>query len=650
MWVVGVLALAGRGYAQSETLAGAKASQIRMENGTLLVGHETGGVSAYDPETQRRVWKVGESGAKVLDVRVVGNRVAWIDERIHGLSIANPQSGYCRKVGIPDQLMSGMPKRLTVWKNWFVVHSDTAFVFVEPETGIVKSPQQFLPPEMAEIAGQGLVDTYWNGQGGMFVSIRRYGQRSTPQIEGETREIALINAWSVGSGGQYRLLGGYAASVVDFKPAFGPEVRIDIGTKRIRLPFGTGPTGNIRVSDIGLVALGNDRVHMVPFYQNNWVPNTVEPGLWPRYSQVMDFHQESVWWAQNGQMCRADLTDGSSQVYFGPEHGQVRALAADEDGVWLATDSGVRRFEPGQTEGYRTVGFEADGGEERSLEQQRIAQQIQNARTAKVASADEMVRGLYAKAKINFPARLTQEVDSLDYGDLVYEKDRPAVYVGSGKVLALDGGMAGVRPMRLDQFTKAYRIFDHTPIPQPPIRYAPKTTTAPPTRPVDSRKPAYLPPTPSLELAPYGEIRPIGVNRPKSSLGTNLYVRAVPGASFDKPYKDSHKRLLDVAKSWIGTPYRWGGNTRDGIDCSGFVCAVYKELGVRLPRHSQDIGRFRQGKVVTGDLHFGDVLVYQDPKHVAIYVGNGRTIESVKGGVGYSNVARRSQAVVRRFL
>ncbi|MEA2553879.1 MAG: hypothetical protein QOJ65_2055, partial [Fimbriimonadaceae bacterium] len=154
----------------------------------------------------------------------------------------------------------------------------------------------------------------------------------------------------------------------------------------------------------------------------------------------------------------------------------------------------------------------------------------------------------------------------------------------------------------------------------------------------------------SLPIIDIGPLFPIGVNKPNPNLGTDMYVRVDPTSPYDHPFLQSHHRLLEIAEQWLGTPYRWGGSSMDGTDCSGFVTSVYKELGISLPRHSQNIARAPFGEVVFDELHFGDVLVYPNPKHVAIYIGDGRTIETTKGAVGYSTVYRRHCAYVRRFL
>lgn len=90
------------------------------------------------------------------------------------------------------------------------------------------------------------------------------------------------------------------------------------------------------------------------------------------------------------------------------------------------------------------------------------------------------------------------------------------------------------------------------------------------------------------------------------------------------------KKILD---SWLGTPYRWGGMTRGGVDCSGLVGLVFRELkDVALPRMASDmidLGR----PVETDDLRPGDVVFFRwsffgRVDHVGIYTGEGRFIHA----------------------
>ncbi len=81
------------------------------------------------------------------------------------------------------------------------------------------------------------------------------------------------------------------------------------------------------------------------------------------------------------------------------------------------------------------------------------------------------------------------------------------------------------------------------------------------------------------------------------------------------------EKLLHVADSYKGTPYKYGGTTKKGIDCSGFVGACYQSVGINLPRRSSDIAK--EGKAVSlQKARPGDILVFKTsgnkPSHVGI--------------------------------
>ena len=84
--------------------------------------------------------------------------------------------------------------------------------------------------------------------------------------------------------------------------------------------------------------------------------------------------------------------------------------------------------------------------------------------------------------------------------------------------------------------------------------------------------------------------------------------------------------IVAAARSYIGVWYLWGGNDRNGIDCSGLTKACHKSVGITIDRWSghQAIG----GKAI-GSLEEalpGDIICY--PGHVAIYIGNYRVIHA----------------------
>ncbi|MGC8864539.1 MAG: C40 family peptidase [Bacteroidales bacterium] len=92
-------------------------------------------------------------------------------------------------------------------------------------------------------------------------------------------------------------------------------------------------------------------------------------------------------------------------------------------------------------------------------------------------------------------------------------------------------------------------------------------------------------------------------------------------ASLEKP----GDKLMSVIDSWVGTPYKYGGETRSGTDCSGFVKAVYSEVyGISLPRTSQAMLESAQGidpdQLRPGDLVFFEISLKN--YHVGIYTGD----------------------------
>ncbi|ELA08182.1 nlpC/p60 family protein [Moraxella macacae 0408225] len=93
--------------------------------------------------------------------------------------------------------------------------------------------------------------------------------------------------------------------------------------------------------------------------------------------------------------------------------------------------------------------------------------------------------------------------------------------------------------------------------------------------------------------------------------------------------------LLSKAKTLIGTPYRLGGTTPSGFDCSGFMQYVFNNAGISLPRTSRDMATVGT-KVGRDALQVGDMLFFAHSgkriSHVGMYVGEGKFIHSPSTG------------------
>ena len=113
---------------------------------------------------------------------------------------------------------------------------------------------------------------------------------------------------------------------------------------------------------------------------------------------------------------------------------------------------------------------------------------------------------------------------------------------------------------------------------------------------------------------------------------------------FDVPEK-WNRALYDTIDSWLGTPYCYAGNSKKGIDCSGFVNSLYDKvyqssLGAR---NSAAIYK-KITKVDKSELIEGDLVFFRMHKrrisHVGLYLGNGRFVHaSATNGVIISNLA-----------
>lgn len=94
--------------------------------------------------------------------------------------------------------------------------------------------------------------------------------------------------------------------------------------------------------------------------------------------------------------------------------------------------------------------------------------------------------------------------------------------------------------------------------------------------------------------------------------------------------------VVAYGKQFIGTPYVWGGtNLKTGVDCSGFVYAVYKNFGITLNRSSASMVsngvEVSKSNLQAGDLVFFNTGGNSTISHVGIYCGDGTYVHSTDG-------------------
>ncbi|MGD0882032.1 MAG: NlpC/P60 family protein [Acidimicrobiales bacterium] len=97
--------------------------------------------------------------------------------------------------------------------------------------------------------------------------------------------------------------------------------------------------------------------------------------------------------------------------------------------------------------------------------------------------------------------------------------------------------------------------------------------------------------------------------------------------------------VVSEAEQFVGTPYVWGGSSPGGFDCSGLVQYVYGQLGVSLPRTSEEQAQVGTPVASLSAAQPGDLLFFagsdgtaSSPGHVGIYIGNGEMIDAPHTG------------------
>ena len=104
----------------------------------------------------------------------------------------------------------------------------------------------------------------------------------------------------------------------------------------------------------------------------------------------------------------------------------------------------------------------------------------------------------------------------------------------------------------------------------------------------------------------------------------------------------SNMKLFHFVYDWIGTPYRFGGSSRKGIDCSAFTKELYSEVfNLDIKRNSRDIFSM-VSPVGKEELKEGDLVFFKIHSrrisHIGIYLGNNRFAHASSKGVAISSL------------
>ena len=136
----------------------------------------------------------------------------------------------------------------------------------------------------------------------------------------------------------------------------------------------------------------------------------------------------------------------------------------------------------------------------------------------------------------------------------------------------------------------------------------------------------------------------IGIGDGKCAYISADYVSVRPQDVAARGSYTAGNRVLQVAKQYLGTPYRYGGSSPSGFDCSGFTSFVYRQLGYNINRVAND--QLLNGVAISkNELQPGDLVMFKRPgntqvHHVGIYAGDGMMIHSPQTGdvVKYTSI------------
>ncbi len=146
----------------------------------------------------------------------------------------------------------------------------------------------------------------------------------------------------------------------------------------------------------------------------------------------------------------------------------------------------------------------------------------------------------------------------------------------------------------------------------------------------------------------------LGEVKPKSNDFASVFDKLSGSTGSNQPSNVTGDDIVAKAREYLGVDYVWGGDDpAKGLDCSGLVQDVYEQFDISLPRLSRDQAKAGQKIDSLADARPGDLIAFNSPvTHIAIYIGDGKTIEAPHRGdvVRVREIGDRDVTAIRRVL
>ena len=134
-----------------------------------------------------------------------------------------------------------------------------------------------------------------------------------------------------------------------------------------------------------------------------------------------------------------------------------------------------------------------------------------------------------------------------------------------------------------------------------------------------------------------------GVTKPKTNYPTENLMNL--NSKFVGKNSSTVNKILEEAEDFLGTPYKFGGKTKSGLDCSGLVITVFDAQDVKLPRRSAEQAT-KGKKIDVSDAKPGDLLFFSTAKSGEIsHVGIVREIKN-KGEITFIHASTTKGVII----